>query len=263
MKHLPNITQARINRGRRIVGSFIDAEWVLHYIESGCWEFQIGPHLYAVQPGDMVLTTPRCLHVVRVTAGKRLVQHVVHFELNDPPVRRAEIAPVLTLPGQVRTDILHLNDRLRREWERGAAASEVVASGYLVAMLGIYFRHLPAAKPAVASTNCHWPNIENAVRFIQTHYRDKSVNLARIGEAAALSPNYLCAVFKAGTGISIKRYLQMHRLEKVEELLLNSRLNCSQIADEVGLAGVHVLSRIFKKHKQLSPTQYRARHGSP
>jgi AraC-like DNA-binding protein len=260
MKYLPHVVMARINRGKNITGSFIDAEWVLHYIAAGEWNFQVGPRLYRVRKGDMVLTPPRALHVVRPEGGRILSQYVIHFEMTGGG-KQAESACAISLPKPAQKRVRDLFFSICQEWRSPAPGAEVIMSGHLTAMLGYYQRHLNARMDAAATENRCWTNVEEAIHFMHLHYQRNNLTLREISRAAWLSPNYFCRVFQENTGRSCMAYLCHYRVERAEELLLGSKLNCTQIAEATGFSSVHTFSRIFARVTGQSPTLYKKHHG--
>jgi YesN/AraC family two-component response regulator len=53
------------------------------------------------------------------------------------------------------------------------------------------------------------------------------------------------------------RWLEERRVELASELLLNSNLNVTRVSERVGYANPFYFSRVFKKHRTVSPQRYR------
>ena len=103
-----------------------------------------------------------------------------------------------------------------------------------------------------------WKNLEAALNHINEHYRDKDLTVARLGLSAQLTPNYLSALFKNELGISVHRYLNEVRLMRAKELMLDPGKRFKEIADLVGFSGIHVFSKVFKRHVGVSASEYLA-----
>ncbi len=67
-------------------------------------------------------------------------------------------------------------------------------------------------------------------------------------------------IFKAATGSSLQEYLLDLRIRKACDLLLRTDLPVSVIALSVSYEDTLYFSRLFKKKKGVSPTQYCALH---
>ena len=68
---------------------------------------------------------------------------------------------------------------------------------------------------------------------------------------------YLGRLFKQRTGISIKEYCNLAKIEKAKQLLISTPTNISDIATQVGYNNVTYFNRIFKKAVGQSPLEYR------
>jgi AraC family transcriptional regulator len=64
-------------------------------------------------------------------------------------------------------------------------------------------------------------------------------------------------MFKQSLGVPPRVYLTKLRMEKACELLERTDLPITEIAFEVGYSSNQVLARVFIKHQQMSPTDYR------
>ncbi len=256
---LPQVAYAEVHEGPTVFGSFVDSEWVLHYIAAGRWCFQMRGNEYFVNPGDMVLLPPRLLHVVRQVSGAKRAQYVVHFELGgggmggEPPL-------ALSLPVAHQREIATLFKRLRREWLFAEPYADWVAGGILAEMLGLYCRHGNRPTPGSPFAAAAWQNIELSVAFLHRNFPRPELSLREISAACRVSPNYLCRIFKENTGFSPMAYLTLLRHSKAQELLLRSLQNCTEIAEAVGFGDLHVFSRTFKKLSGQSPSEFRRLH---
>ena len=58
-------------------------------------------------------------------------------------------------------------------------------------------------------------------------------------------------------GLTFTEYLTQLRLNKAAEMLAETDYSIVQIADEVGYGDYCYFSKVFKKYKGISPTQFR------
>ena len=82
-------------------------------------------------------------------------------------------------------------------------------------------------------------------------------------EAERLSVSYVHfrRLFRQVTGWSPGQYLLECRLRHAEKLLMTSRLRISEISSECGFEDEFHFSRIFKKHRAMSPSRLRTLYG--
>lgn len=259
MDQFPHVAYVGVHEGRTVFGSFVDSEWVLHFVAAGEWSFQMEGRDYLVGPGDMILLPPRLLHVVRQVSGKQRAQHVIHFALHGSTLGQ-KLPLAVSLPKRQQGEATRLFKRLRREWLAAEPFVDVITGGILAEMLGLYFRNSERPKSSAASATLAWKNIECSVQFLHANFHRPDLTLRDISAAAKVSPNYLCRLFKQNTGYTPMAYLTLLRHSKAEELLLRSLQNCTEIAEAAGYGDLHVFSRSFKKIAGLSPTEFQKQH---
>lgn len=98
--------------------------------------------------------------------------------------------------------------------------------------------------------------IRKIEQYIQEHYSEK-LTLSTLSERFALSPNYLCSLFKTKTGLTFIDYLNTVRIENAAALLSTTDHLTYEIAAMVGYSDYRYFSQIFKKLMSITPTEYR------
>jgi YesN/AraC family two-component response regulator len=92
------------------------------------------------------------------------------------------------------------------------------------------------------------------------HYSDDQLktNLSDyLSEKLNYDYTYLANLFKEVQSTTIEKYLIMHKIEKVKELLVYDELNLTEIADKLHYSNVAHLSGQFKKVTGLTPSHYK------
>ncbi len=85
----------------------------------------------------------------------------------------------------------------------------------------------------------------------------EDISLDELAAEARLSPFHFARMFKQSVGVPPRVYLTRLRIEKACELLEMTDLPVTEIAYEVGYSSNQVLARVFAKHRNMSPTDYR------
>ena len=62
--YLPIVRRVHINEGPKIMGSYLDDEYVFHIIEGDEWMFTMNNREYRVDANSLLLIPPRILHLV-------------------------------------------------------------------------------------------------------------------------------------------------------------------------------------------------------
>ena len=78
-----------------------------------------------------------------------------------------------------------------------------------------------------------------------------------IAQALDITPNYLSSFFKEHTGKNVLDHINELRVTMVKNLLIETSLNLTDIAENVGYTNSAVLIRSFKKYVGVTPGQYR------
>lgn len=110
-----------------------------------------------------------------------------------------------------------------------------------------------------ASTNRYNIMDENVlvvVKYINENYMTE-LDTGKLLQLVPLSRRNLETKFKAVMGVSIYQYILNCRCEKLANLLIESDMGLAEAAYEAGFNGYGNISRIFKKHKGLTPSEFR------
>lgn len=78
-----------------------------------------------------------------------------------------------------------------------------------------------------------------------------------------LSYHYFIKYFKKVMGLSFVDYVNYKRVKKAERLLLTRDLSIMEVGFEVGIPNMAQFYKMFKRHNQCSPKEFRQRMKSP
>lgn len=98
--------------------------------------------------------------------------------------------------------------------------------------------------------------VRQALRYIQVHYSEK-FSVDELGKRLNVSASYLSQCFKEETGISIKRYTIMYRMQQAKHQLLSTDKSVCMVASSVGYDDYRQFSKMFKALTGVSPTECR------
>jgi AraC-like DNA-binding protein len=102
--------------------------------------------------------------------------------------------------------------------------------------------------------------VEDARRFIHTHLHDSTLALDQIARAAHVTPAHLVRSFRAEHGTTPKAYLWQRRVALGIDLLTNTGLDLSTVAERCGFKSAHHFSRRVKQATGLPPATLRRAH---
>lgn len=100
--------------------------------------------------------------------------------------------------------------------------------------------------------------VADAIRFIQENYA-RDIRLDDIAAAVHLSAFHLSRLFKQATGVSLHQYLVQVRVNAARSLLSagSGQRSLAELASAVGFADQSHLTRQFKRHFGVTPSQFR------
>ena len=98
--------------------------------------------------------------------------------------------------------------------------------------------------------------LKEAITHIEANYAEK-ITLGEIAKIAGMSSYYFCRVFKHAVGRTFTEYMHLYRIGKAEELLRDTDLSITQIAEQTGFGTIHYLDELFKRYRGLTPMQFR------
>jgi two-component system response regulator YesN len=99
--------------------------------------------------------------------------------------------------------------------------------------------------------------VDKVLDYINKHYSDYTLSLQCLADIVSVHPNYLTQKFRRQTGFSCIQYLAKTRMEKAKQLLDQTDLKISDIAEKVGYENPLYFSSYFKKWVGLNPSEYR------
>ena len=107
------------------------------------------------------------------------------------------------------------------------------------------------------------PAMKNRIcDFIEEHIGEK-ISLGALSSLAGLSPNHFARAFQQSVGLPPHQYLLRRRLEHVEQMLRETQLPLSQIAQAVGFSDQSHLARHFRRLTGMPPSLARGLPGRP
>ena len=88
-------------------------------------------------------------------------------------------------------------------------------------------------------------------------YYSEGITLEETASRLYVSEEYLSTLFKKETLSSFTETVRKFRIEKIKDLLLNSKLKLNQIAELTGYSDPKYMSRVFKEEVGMLPTEFR------
>lgn len=100
--------------------------------------------------------------------------------------------------------------------------------------------------------------IQYICKYIREHCRE-DLSLVQCAEMIGISPSYLSRLFKKEMGMNFLEYVAESKIAEAKKLLKETDQNISEIAQQIGYSERN-LNRVFQRHVQTSPGNYRMQH---
>ena len=114
----------------------------------------------------------------------------------------------------------------------------------------------------IPSREKHISYVEEALKYIEANYSE-AVTIQDLANWLGLERTYLYRLFKSMVGMSPQAYLLDVRIRQACTLLTHSDLTITNVARSVGYEDSLYFSRLFRRKKGQTPSQYRSTHQSP
>lgn len=255
----------------------------LKTVRRGCEVNEVGRARFAVTPGRYLLLNDKQRHAHRVENAdvflvmfrSGLAEDVLASlttptaHLLDDPTMTPQAAAFFerTYPNDAVLSSL-LSDLQRRlcevtfrTLEESQSALETLFHPILERLLGLHYdiyreiEKLPAVRFATKVEA--YRRLWRARDFIEASFMEP-ISLARIAEAAELSPHHLLRLFKRVFGETPHQLTIRRRLEHAQFLLSHTDRSVTDICFDIGFESLGSFSTLFKTRLGVSPALYRA-----
>lgn len=105
----------------------------------------------------------------------------------------------------------------------------------------------------------HNDKLSDVFTFINDNALNK-LSMDEICEKTHISKYHLCRIFKENMGVTITEFIKNRRLSVAKQLLINSQLKITEIAQKCGFCDSSFFTKVFTKEFSITPTEYRAKY---
>ena len=101
--------------------------------------------------------------------------------------------------------------------------------------------------------------MDKLLQYVEEHIGEDDLNIKYIADTFAMSRSTFFRKIKAITGTTGKEFIDSVRLKRAARLLIETDLNISEIAYDIGHSNPQYFSKWFKAFYKISPTEYMAK----
>ncbi len=218
----------------------------------GQLEFRMADTLHRAESGSLVYLPPLALQDYTYRPGPGSCYYWLHFDGAIPDRLLADFPAGLCRPGDL-TELTALLDTVIAASGDAPALFSLTANGCLQLFLGRLLRQL-SPQPALTGAAAR---LQPILRAMQESPEEARSN-ADYATALGISEYHFVRLFRSLTGQTPHRYRIGILMQKARQLLLDTDLNVSEIAQSLNIGDALYFSRLFKKVWGVSPSRCRA-----
>ena len=256
----PQFSHTITTNRRKKIRIHYHKEYEVYYLINGTTKYFIDDKIFFLEPGSFVIIPPHSYHMTDSEMCLHNERIVISFseDLVTP-----EIAPVLKelcnknvivlpqsklLKAENILELMEKEDSIRENYEN----SEYLINLYIQQLLIFLHRHQTTETQYLSETE---KLIHQISKYISENY-SSPLSLKTLSKEFGISENHLSRKFKEFTDIGLKDYINHIRLLNAENLLENTTMSMTQIANHCGFSDSNYFSTLFKKFKGISPIKY-------
>ena len=123
------------------------------------------------------------------------------------------------------------------------------------AMLMVMSRFIREAKPRVWT---HDERMKRVLEHIHAHIND-SIEEEQLASVACVTKPYFIKMFKREFGVPPVQYINRKKVERAQLLLFTTNKTVKEVAYTLGFSDQNYFIRMFRKHTDTTPKEYRRR----
>lgn len=239
-------------------------------VSEGYLAVQTKHHYKVLGPGDVILLGSSQLHRTHKYESGALRYVVFQVDLNQhfdqSTMTYLHVFSELTEPlsqlnyifeeyEAARREAFQLINDIFRESHTRANGYELAISSFIKRLLLLLVRN-DYRGLLNASDDEGILRIRPALDYVENHLGDK-IAVEDVCTLLNLSYHYFIKYFKRVMGLSFVDYVNYKRIKKAERLLLTRDLSIMEISYEVGILNLAQFYKLFKRHNQCSPKEFK------
>ena len=99
--------------------------------------------------------------------------------------------------------------------------------------------------------------VKESIRYMDENYFRHDLSIEQIAQTSSLSVSHFRKLFKEVTGETPIQYLNQLKMKRAFDLLRQTNMPVSEIAETLGFENQYYFCNFFKKHAGISPLSYR------
>lgn len=246
-----------------------NGNYEIHYIPTGCGEASIDGITYPVTPNTLYTTGPHVVHSQIPHAEDPLTEYCIYLKIEPKNIPAPQAGPLIHLFlnqkfwfGQDSQHILAIFQQLFRELTLRELGYTEQVRGLLCQLIIALLRNYRQGSK-ISSPVSH-PNLEENRSLLTEYYflyEYAHPTLEGLADRLGLSPRQTQRFLKDHYGKTFCEKKKESRMAAALLLLSSSDETITSISEKLGFSSIEYFSASFKQYYNISPQEYRRRHG--
>lgn len=145
---------------------------------------------------------------------------------------------------------------MEKEWNYYNKYSEIILKGLLNKLIIICVTERIISDSNILKLKKHNTYLANAIKYIKEHLKDNPT-INETAENVGISASYLSKIFVNNLHTPYSVFILNEKISYARNLLLNSKLSMTEIAEEAGFGSSSYFSDCFKREMGITPLAFR------
>ena len=248
-------------------GTYFLKDHLLLYVKSGIYKVRFRDREYTVRSNEMVFIHKSTLIEYDKSGepGSEFMLDYMMFFLNEKLleefVQFAGVDPVYPVSDVVPVSVIPINDLTRTYFESLQPyfdKSDQVSDGLIkIKLMELLFHLADSNEPFLYQLLQPGSNDNNSISRIMEENFTNPVSLHDLAYLSGKSLSTFKREFQATYHTSPLKWIRNRRLDKAENLLLETTLSVTDICYAIGFENIAHFSKVFKLRFGLSPSEFR------
>lgn len=247
----------------------------IYLIHSGQCAMDINNRKFTFQKNDFVIIFPNTVHSLYLDTESSCAFYHIHFDpvpfthwfINQNEGHALNLVSAMIMPCEHYRHMTAdekisglVRNIIEETAEENHLFSTAMANLHLAElMLYLIKQGLPdfsLIADAASHTPEHVRYVSYALSYIHEHFSGK-ILIPDIAAHLNISARYLSKIFFHHMNLTILNYINIYRINHAIDLMLNTNLTLTNIAEQIGLKDSQHFSKLFKNTIGIPPNQYR------
>lgn len=248
-----------ISRGTAMHPTRVITSHELIFVKQGELDMWEGDQVFHLEAGQTLHLFPGRQHGSTKPMPLGLKFYWIYFEFetrNSTDTAGAAFAPTVKIPQVAMFTQPERLERLFRSFldDQEAGTLNPYAANLLTTLMLVEVAQSAEERPVDAderSVVATW-----AHTFIRMNY-DRPITTSQVAKALGYNPDYLGRIYRDVYGCTLTEAIHRRRISVACDCLLDSSMTIEQIAQKCGFSDPDYFRRLFRRHMQISPGDYR------